>query len=171
MKRRSNNQKGVTLTELMVVLAIIAVGSAIAVPTYVSYLPLLKIRAATRGLISDLRLTRQLAVSVNKQHRISFASTTVYEIQRDESSSQNWSSTKTVKTVDMIGPYNKIYWNAPGSVHLGTDNGIYFLPNGGLDITENVVTFNDPVILRLNHSGEPDYRDINVNLAGRVWTE
>lgn len=168
MRLRSNNQRGVTLTELMVVLAIIAVGSAIAVPTYVSYLPLLKIRAATRGLISDIRFTRQLAVSSNRKHRLNFSSATLYEVQRDESSSQNWTSTKTVKTVDMDKAYSKIHWTSIA------EPTVYFLPNGGVDTSatrNNNVTAVNPLQLELSHTQETDYRIININLAGRVWTE
>jgi prepilin-type N-terminal cleavage/methylation domain-containing protein len=76
------NTKGVTLNELMIVLAIIAIGAAIAVPFYISKLPYLSVRSAGRGLVSDLRLTQNLSVKSSIPYRIVFdVAADTYEIQ------------------------------------------------------------------------------------------
>lgn len=55
------NQKGYTLTELMVVVAIVGVVAAMAVPTYLSYLPHLRLNAAVRDIVSYIRSARAQA--------------------------------------------------------------------------------------------------------------
>jgi prepilin-type N-terminal cleavage/methylation domain-containing protein len=160
------NQNGVTLTELMVVLAIISVGAAIAVPTYVNYLPLLKLRSATRELISDLRYTRQLAVTTNTRHRLVFTSDTVYQVQQDTSA--NWSSSTVVKTVNMAEVFGGVYWTSIA------EDMVYFISNGGVDTAagrNNNVTAVSPLGLTLTHTDTGQYRIININLVGRAWTD
>lgn len=167
MSIRSMNQKGVTLTELMVVLAIIAVGAAIAVPTYVNYLPVKRLRAVTRALISDLRYTRQLTVTTNTRHRLIFTSSSVYEVQKGDSSG-GWSSSTTVKRVKLTQVGSGVYWTSVD------EDVVYFVPNGGLDTASgrnDNVTAVDPVTLTVMHTDSGQYRNINVNLVGHVWTE
>lgn len=91
MKYRIDN-RGFTLTELMVVVVIAGVMATIAIPSYISYLPHLRLNAATRDLISDLRLARQLAVSKNTPYTVDFVSSKRYQI----------TGGTTVKTVDLV---------------------------------------------------------------------
>ncbi|MBI1821210.1 MAG: prepilin-type N-terminal cleavage/methylation domain-containing protein [Nitrospirae bacterium] len=55
------NQKGYTLTELMVVVAIVGVLAALAVPTYLSYLPHLRLNSSARDIFSYMRTARAQA--------------------------------------------------------------------------------------------------------------
>lgn len=91
MRYRIDN-KGFTLAELMVVVAIAGVMATIAIPSYISYLPHLRLNAATRDLISDLRLARQLAVSKNATYTVDFVSSKRYQI----------TGGTTVKAVDLV---------------------------------------------------------------------
>ena len=60
-------QSGFTMTELVIVIAIIAVAAAVAIPSYLSWLPDIRLRSAVRDLRSDLGVAKQRAVQENGQ--------------------------------------------------------------------------------------------------------
>jgi len=64
--------KGVTLTELMIVLSIIAITAAIVIPMYTADLPRQKAKAAAQQMLTDLRLARARAVANNQAYLICF---------------------------------------------------------------------------------------------------
>jgi len=66
------NKKGVTLIELIVVLVIIAIGAALAVPNIAAWLPNYRLRTATRDIVSTMRTAQIKAVSTNLAHRVQF---------------------------------------------------------------------------------------------------
>ena len=70
------NKKGYTLIEMMVVVAIIGVLSAMAVPTYISYLPHLRLNSAVRDLISYARSARSQATITGRNTQLNFILTT-----------------------------------------------------------------------------------------------
>ena len=166
-KRWIKDERGVNLIELMVVVAVAAIVTAIAVPTYVSYLPFLKVRSAARDLISDLRYTRQQAVSENTNHRLIFSSIAEYSIQRV-------SDSKVIKSVDLADNYSKVtLTSATSCTTTSTTNCVYFKPNGGLDTLVKHPGASDatPLALTLTHSDTGEARTIKINGVGRVWTE
>jgi type IV fimbrial biogenesis protein FimT len=66
------NKKGVTLIELIVVLVIIAIAAALAVPSIAAWLPNYRLRTATRDIVSTMRTAQMKAVSTNLEHRVQF---------------------------------------------------------------------------------------------------
>jgi len=64
------NKKGLTLVELAVVMVIIGVVAALAVPNVGRWLPNYRLRSATRDIVSTLRLAQMKAVSSNIQYRV-----------------------------------------------------------------------------------------------------
>jgi prepilin-type N-terminal cleavage/methylation domain-containing protein len=65
MKKLIDNIKGVTLIELIIVLTIVAIGAAIAVPGMGAWLAKGELNSASRRLASDLNLTRSEAIKRN----------------------------------------------------------------------------------------------------------
>ena len=63
-------QEGKTLTELMVVLAIIGIVVAMAIPNYSIFNSRSQIRCTTEEIASELRLARQLAMTYRDRVRI-----------------------------------------------------------------------------------------------------
>ena len=69
------NTKGVTLIELMVVVAIILIITAIAIPMYISDIPRQRLKGAARNLLTDMRMARARAVASNQHFLVCFDNT------------------------------------------------------------------------------------------------
>ena len=66
------NKKGITLIELIIAMAIIALGAVLMVPNIGAWLPNYRLRTATRDIVSTMRLAQMKAVSTNVQHAVTF---------------------------------------------------------------------------------------------------
>jgi prepilin-type N-terminal cleavage/methylation domain-containing protein len=66
------DKRGVTLLELMVVLAIIGVMMAVAVPSYYAWLPHLRVKGAARDVAEALQIARMKAVAKNNAYIVIF---------------------------------------------------------------------------------------------------
>jgi general secretion pathway protein H len=65
--------RGITVLELVVVVALIGVASALAAWRAVAWLPELRLDAAARQVVLDLRFTRGRAMAEQSQRRLSFS--------------------------------------------------------------------------------------------------
>ena len=75
---------GFTLVEMMVVIAIIAVLSAIAVPNFMEYARNQRLNGAARQVYGDLMNARQQAVTENKKIIVQFVNNHQYKFVRDD---------------------------------------------------------------------------------------
>ena len=66
------NKKGVTLLELIVVMVIIAIAAALAIPNIAAWLPNYRLKTATRDIVSTMRTAQVKAVTTNIEHRVQF---------------------------------------------------------------------------------------------------
>ena len=65
MKRHSQNIRGFTLIEMMMVILVIAVISVLAVPSMKDYIDVSRLKAATEAIAGDLQLARSESVKRN----------------------------------------------------------------------------------------------------------
>jgi prepilin-type N-terminal cleavage/methylation domain-containing protein len=65
-------KRGVTLVELVVVLAIIAIGAAFVAPNIGAWVPNYRLRSASRDITSALRTAQMKAISNNTPYHVSF---------------------------------------------------------------------------------------------------
>jgi type IV fimbrial biogenesis protein FimT len=73
--------KGLTLVELMITLAVLAILLVIATPSLDLFSSTYKLRGATREVATDLQFARLLAVKENKDIRVAFSPTS-YQVVR-----------------------------------------------------------------------------------------
>ena len=72
MMNRLRSSRGYSLTELLVVMAIIGIMSLITVPAFINYFQSAKMKASMRQFTNDVRSSRQRAITQNHPTMISF---------------------------------------------------------------------------------------------------
>jgi prepilin-type N-terminal cleavage/methylation domain-containing protein len=93
MVKKRSRQAGFTLTEAMVVMAIISIGAVISIPYFRSKIPHYSLRSSARDLVTDLRMAQGLAVKTGTAYQIDFDSVNdLYKIicTRDADSKPAW---------------------------------------------------------------------------------
>jgi prepilin-type N-terminal cleavage/methylation domain-containing protein len=119
-KKPLSNQKGLTLTELIVTVSLITILAAVGVGTFFNSLPRYRLNAAARDLVSNMRTARQMAATQNISYSIQFLSTTTYSILGK-----------------VVAAPNDVSWAMPAVPVLN------FQPNGLIGGGPVVVTMND----------------------------
>jgi len=80
----TRDNKGFSLPEVMTVVAIIGVMSAVAVPSFLSWLSNKGIQSAARDLYSNMRKAQSFAVKRNRNCAVTFNGATGYVVYVDE---------------------------------------------------------------------------------------
>jgi type II secretion system protein H len=124
---RLRRKTGFTLIELVITAVVVGLIAALAVPSFYRSMQKLKLNAATREIVSDLRWARSKAIATRKQVGINldFANKQ-YSVFFDTDNPGNFdfdaAKDSTVKTGDLSGL-------GTGNTTL-TDSTVIFMPNG-----------------------------------------
>lgn len=70
--RRAGSRRGFTLAELLVVMSIIVIMSAVAAPSFINLLSTSRLRAGARGVLAQCRYARDLATRERTYARVMF---------------------------------------------------------------------------------------------------
>lgn len=135
MSRRPSRNRGFTLVELMVLVGIVGLVAAIAVPSFNGYLRSNRVATTADQIIADMALARALAVSQGFVFRFE-GNANGYAIT-DPSNSRTIHSREFEGSVSLTANINVNFypWGAADSVTLTLDNGsqtrsIIVLPTG-----------------------------------------
>ncbi len=75
--------RGFTVIELLSVIGIMLIITAIATPSFYYWLPTYRLSSGARQVAADLQLARMKAISQNTTYRLNFISVTQYQLERD----------------------------------------------------------------------------------------
>lgn len=158
MAGRSTQQKdrkgvtgegGLTLIELMVTLAVLAILLAVTAPIFSQIRQVYNLRGAAREIFSELQKARMAAVMENNRYRFSLVDSYNYKIHDDNDNDGAEDAGETVTT-------KNIQTDSPG-VTLSATNTVTFIPNGTAS-TYGTITLT-------NTSGS---KSVVVSSAGRI---
>lgn len=76
------SSKGFTLTEIMVTIGVAALLMGIAIPSFISWLPTLRLSDGARQVALELQEARMKAISQNTRFRLNFTTTISYQVER-----------------------------------------------------------------------------------------
>jgi type IV fimbrial biogenesis protein FimT len=76
LQRYTHSSSGFTLMELLVVISIAMVLMGIAIPSFLSWLPTLRLSSAARQVATDLQIARMRAISRNATNTVTFNTVT-----------------------------------------------------------------------------------------------
>jgi prepilin-type N-terminal cleavage/methylation domain-containing protein len=103
-KRKKNKNKGFTLLELSIAMAIFSLLMMMAAPSLVSKMPLYRLRSAGRQLNAHLRMTRMKAMSTGQPMFVEFdAESGAYQIWADPQQTGRMSELETYDFKDLPG--------------------------------------------------------------------
>lgn len=156
---RLKTKSGFTLLELIIVIAIIAIVTGIAVPSLYKYRQNTNLKEATRELSSEITYWKQTSVAENVRYRIEFNQTAnTYTIKRESPANS--------------GTYVNVSTKSPGSVSdsiiiMGSPNDPSF--SGGVAyITIQPRGTMSAGSVWLQHTARLSTSTITTNLMGRV---
>jgi len=116
------SERGFTVVELLTVIGIMLVITAIATPSFYYWLPTYRLSAGARQIAADLQLARMKAISQNTRYRLSFTAANIYEMQKDDAGfdvAPGHGSVKLPEGITVTGsPFNTSVFQSRGTASI-----------------------------------------------------
>ncbi|MCP4605807.1 MAG: prepilin-type N-terminal cleavage/methylation domain-containing protein [Proteobacteria bacterium] len=156
-------QRGFTLIEVVMVIAIIAILLTIAVPAINGWLPNYRLKSAARDLYSTFQMARMEAVKANERRGVSFdAAAGTYQIlSSGDDGTFGTADDPAPKTAVVLSDYGSGVSFGPGNADFQATGGAFPGAFNGIKYTGDLATFNSRGLMR---SGTI-YLQNNSNLA------
>jgi type II secretion system protein H len=100
------NRLGFTLMEMVIVVVVIGIIAAMAVPSFITYMPKLKVKSAAREIVSNLRLARSKSVSERRPYGVVFnlsTNTVITFADTNDPASQTYSTSDSLTATRTLG--------------------------------------------------------------------
>jgi len=135
MKRRLKSNKGFTILEVMTVVIVIGILTALAVPTFDEAVKKIRFKSASNTIMANLRMARSHAISKKVQHGVGFDSdNNVISVFKDinDPSGFTFDDTDSILFQDtLVGGLQQIATSF-------SDDVIFFFPDGRASTSGNV---------------------------------
>lgn len=148
---RHTDNRGFTLVEMMIVVAVLAILAAIAAPNLKTYMAQRRVNGAARLVMTDLMEARMKAVSQNNRFKVFFLDDHRYQILDDDNNNNTEDSGEASTTKNIQGEYYDVTLSASADP--------IFYPRG---------TAYGTTVRLTNSSGS---KSVTVAAAGRVKIE
>lgn len=159
------NSDGFSLMEAMIVIAILAIMSAIAIPNMLSWLANKGLQSATRDLYSNMRKAQSAAVKNNRNCALSFDAAVGYQVYVDNNKNFIHEGTEQLIADVRWSDYRNVQFiSATGFVDVAGKPSLAFQPNL-LPVVQSVPFATGTV--RLQNS-IPRQQAIEVSTSGNV---
>ncbi len=112
---RFRGDEGFTMGELMATLAVFAIVAAIAVPSYLSAQPGLRLNGGAREVLGKLMWARSKAVEQNSTYAVTFPTNTSLQIFNDTNGNGSADVGEWSQTIDIQTDYSGITLSKSGS--------------------------------------------------------
>ena len=151
---KSGQNRGFTLMEIIVVMAVMAIGASIAIPAFMNMLPGIRLNGAARQIMGDLMDARMKAVKQNNEYKVFFLNNHEYKILDDDNNDGvDNSGTETSRTVNIQDNYEGVTFSSTGNP-VFTPKGLAKSPS-------------DTAIITIQNT-EGGCKEVKVAITGRV---
>ena len=140
MTLTKRSERGFTVVELITVVGIMMVVTAIATPSFYYWLPKYRLSAGARQIAADLHLARMKAISQNTSYRLRFTADDTYEMQKNDGGWAVAPGHGSVKlpegitvTIPIVTPFNTSEFQSRGTANTGVGSDEITVTNGDLN--------------------------------------